>query len=352
MATDYALGGSRVGLDGVSSIAWQSACDTVVTGWDVSDQAIIAVNHFTQSHTPLGESMKLRWRNATDSGSFGHDSYGLMWAEGSKNLGSDINTSVGTTSVARDTFDGSATLNTWSSWYGNTVNDLVFGTVNNKMAVGATDAISYAGDIEATGSDYHMDSWYATSSIDNYDEMFCVSVLGSGSSSDLVKDVFSVYDNPAVVTTVNNIFSSGFDDKSFVYVLSKNATDILSEFNVTGDVSWGQSTEKLYFVITNTTNDNNLYVDEGGSWNLVLSNSSVQYEVNGSYFDALFFIDVNASETNSYFFGAAEQLNDPASVPTGISCDGSTCNDTFEGIVEVNCSGSVDPDELEMLRRA
>ena len=70
MATDYVMNGARIALDGVSSLTWQAICSTNVTGWDIDDQAIIASTHYTQSHTPVGESFKLRWRNATDGGSF------------------------------------------------------------------------------------------------------------------------------------------------------------------------------------------------------------------------------------------------------------------------------------------
>ena len=65
--TEYAVDGSRIGLDQAGAIAWQEACDTVVTGWDIADQAIVAITAQCGAHTPPGESFKIRWRNKTDS---------------------------------------------------------------------------------------------------------------------------------------------------------------------------------------------------------------------------------------------------------------------------------------------
>ncbi len=70
MATNYSLDGERIGVDGASSITWNVACEISETGWGLADQAIISVNIFSSSHTPATESFKLRWRNATDGGSF------------------------------------------------------------------------------------------------------------------------------------------------------------------------------------------------------------------------------------------------------------------------------------------
>ena len=53
MATDYAIGGQRIAKDHVSPITWEAICDTDVTDWSTTDQAIISVNHFTQTHTPV-----------------------------------------------------------------------------------------------------------------------------------------------------------------------------------------------------------------------------------------------------------------------------------------------------------
>jgi len=70
MASDYTLDGGRVGLDGASSITWQEVCDTSVVDWVKTNKAIIAATCYSESHSPASESFKLRWRNATDGGSF------------------------------------------------------------------------------------------------------------------------------------------------------------------------------------------------------------------------------------------------------------------------------------------
>lgn len=66
MATDYTLDGSRIGIDGASSISWQGVCEALIADWDKSDQAIVAATAASGSHTPASESFQIRWRNKTD----------------------------------------------------------------------------------------------------------------------------------------------------------------------------------------------------------------------------------------------------------------------------------------------
>jgi hypothetical protein len=71
--SDYSVTNNRVGLDGVSSITWQIACDgdpPDITGWDTANKAIISVFFQSTVHNPDPESFNPRWRNVTDSGSF------------------------------------------------------------------------------------------------------------------------------------------------------------------------------------------------------------------------------------------------------------------------------------------
>jgi len=48
----------------------------------------------------------------------------------------------------------------------------------------------------------------------------------------------------------------------------------------------------------------------------------------------------NVNDSESSFFIA---INDPPSTPTNLTCDGGSCNNTFNTTIELNCSGSIDP---------
>ena len=68
--SDYDIDGGRIGIDGASSIGWVAACNTSSIAWNKANQAIIAANALSDSHTPASESFKLQWRNKSDSGTF------------------------------------------------------------------------------------------------------------------------------------------------------------------------------------------------------------------------------------------------------------------------------------------
>lgn len=59
----------RLGEDGVS-ITWNVACDTNITGYDKTTQIIVSAWFRSTDHSPSNITLKLRWRNVTDGGSF------------------------------------------------------------------------------------------------------------------------------------------------------------------------------------------------------------------------------------------------------------------------------------------
>ncbi len=66
-APEYVTNGTRIGKDGAGSITWNEACDVSVINWLETEQAIISVDCFSDTHTPPSASFQLRWRNLTDS---------------------------------------------------------------------------------------------------------------------------------------------------------------------------------------------------------------------------------------------------------------------------------------------
>ncbi|MEM0372735.1 MAG: hypothetical protein QXO69_02780, partial [archaeon] len=228
----------------------------------------------------------------------------LGWAYGSKSV-SPINTTEDTGSLARDVFDQAE--NSWASWYGSVPSDLAFGAINKAKKAG-TSAVDYIGDVETTGSDYIGQRWYSSTEgqLDNYDTMFTIGMLYANSSYNYVKNIFSVYQNPAVITAISNGSSIGFNDKAFIYEMMKNATKGNTLFNVTGNASWDNSTEKLYFIVYNASNNNNLYRIRNNSafgWETLLLNGSIQYNANGSYYNAIFYVNANKTANEQYLFG-------------------------------------------------
>ena len=70
MATVYYIRGGRIAKDGSVSITWQDACGVDITGYDKSDYAVIAFVTATEDHSGGSETLRLQWRDVTDSGSF------------------------------------------------------------------------------------------------------------------------------------------------------------------------------------------------------------------------------------------------------------------------------------------
>jgi len=80
--SDYSLINERIGIDGVSTITWQGACDHAgLTDWSVDDQAIVSIYVQSVSHTPATRSFQLRWRNKTDNPTGSFSTFSLVAGE-------------------------------------------------------------------------------------------------------------------------------------------------------------------------------------------------------------------------------------------------------------------------------
>jgi len=266
----------------------------------------------------------------------GYDSYGLHYTGGSKAGPTDTTTS--TSNSVYDVFDQSS--NSWVSWYGSTTNDLAFGKIIKAMPSGATDQDSSTIDIETNGSDYFDQFWYSANSIQNYDDIFTITVLYDGNSNATVKNIYSLHENPATITAVENCTITGFDSKEFIYKIQRNTGKDI-KFNITGNSNWDQGTEKLYIEVTNLSHANGMvYKYSNGIWTQILSATQIQFEQDGSAYRAIFPISQSRDSTTQYLFGE----EGPPTTPTNISCDGGSCNRTFSNSVNITCSGSTDPD--------
>jgi len=246
------------------------------------------------------------WMVVDDNNSTGgYDRGGLNYIEGP--LGSVDSTTSTSTQTHSDLYNLNTTNHQWINWYGATENDLKFGMVTQKMHPDSTTQTSIVYDIETTGSDYIRNSWTRTNALNNYDALFKVGMLSAGNSSDEIKHIHSLLENPATVTCVSaNCDSTNFEDKGFYYeIVSTNSSENLY-FNVTGNTNWFEDTGKLYFELDNGDNQSRLHRKENGNWDVITTIDEIQNNDNNTF---VFYVEQNKTEETEYMYGILEDEN-------------------------------------------
>jgi len=245
----------------------------------------------------------------------GEDSYLLRYAYGQKSV-SASDTSTATTTTSYDTFDTSATAYTWVSWYSNQSNGLLFGQVVRKRikaTIPGGTITHFTYDTETTGSDfvaYENEYKNSDNSYTNFDIVSGIYYFGAGTSNATVKNIYLYYTNPATVACVANCSSASFLEKEFIYEINasnKNSTI----FNITGNPSWGNANETVYFLIRGL--DNGTYVFNSSSnavswknWTLFMNKTQLQRNAdNTTIFAAVI------GKTETVFFKVEKDMQAP-----------------------------------------
>jgi len=275
---------------------------TIKNTWHLYDEYYVgrltASGYTNKYNEALFPSFIVEDNNATAPG---YDRGGLHYVYGSK-LGQTDSTTSGTTGNY-DTFDDDSLW--WTSWYGSSSGDLSIGMIGMPRYPGSTSFYSYQADFEPTGGDDIRHCFYldGTNIINNRDFMWTISFLDSQTSQSFVQDKYLVYGNPATVSGTTDITYDGFNNASFIYEFSLSEADANSYFNMTGNSNWENTEEKIYVIVYNTTNDKSLMYRNSGGWNKLLDSSEIQWEANGSYYNAIFYINKPRDSTTIYQFG-------------------------------------------------
>ncbi len=255
----------------------------------------------------------------------GYDHGGLHWAEGP--LGKN-DTTVSTTNEQYDVFG----LGDWVTWYGN----LTVGQIIQDLTGSHSD--SHVVDIEATGSDYFLSGWTGTDALATYDQMFSIVDYNQGNTSTRTENMNSVYRNPAVTTCVDNCTSSSYRKRVFDYKFQVSDD---AQFNVTGNSSWLNQTEKIYLTFEGAPSDSSLYRYDTG-WTMIKSTSDIQWNDDGT---AVTWIRQPKDTTEEYYL-----TNDDPNVPPVVEdmTNLTSVDPGTDSVIHANISDEDGTDDLSL----
>ncbi|MBD3260054.1 DNRLRE domain-containing protein, partial [Candidatus Woesearchaeota archaeon] len=144
-----------------------------------------------------------------------------------------------------------------------------------------------------------------------------------------VNETTLVLDNdPPSVTELDP--NGNLTNQSLPVLISANVTDDGVIDTVFANITLpGGSIQILYMYLNTTT----------GRYDVLFNNTGTL----GRYNYTIFANDTtgNINYTESAYFIA---INSPPTTPTNLTCNGGTCNATFNNTIDFNCSGSIDPD--------